>query len=150
MPESSDVPDSDDLKTEDEPEIKDDPDELMITHTNNLNRRPRPERVKPEPPEYVKIDLTLPNGEDDMFEDVDQELDENGDEIVDLTYEGIAHLNGVRHFVCEGLDVFLCLKVSCWHIGGFKIRQIPEPFIVKRSLHDIFRKFEPQHLLVRC
>ena len=74
MPESSDVPDSDDLKTEDEPEIKDDPDELMITHTNNLNRRPRPERVKPEPPEYVKIDLTLPNGEDDMFEDVDQEL----------------------------------------------------------------------------
>lgn len=103
MADTSEVPDSDDTKKEDtEPEIKDDPDELTITHTNNLGRRPRPEKVKDEPPEYIKIDLTLPNGEADMFEDVDEEIDENGDEIVDLTYEGIAHLNGVRHFVCEG------------------------------------------------
>ncbi|KAK0110123.1 hypothetical protein ONS95_002776 [Cadophora gregata] len=128
----SEVPDSDDFKADDQHEIKEDPDELTITHTNNLNRRPRPERVKPEPPEYVKIDLTLPNGEDDIFEDVDQELDENGDEIVDLTYEGIAHLNGVRHFVCE----------------GFKIRQIPEPFIVKRSLFDIFRCIESKSIVL--
>ncbi|KAL2069350.1 hypothetical protein VTL71DRAFT_15688 [Oculimacula yallundae] len=133
MPESSEVPDSDDTKMEDtEPEIKDDPDELTITHTNSLNRRPPPEKVKPEPQEYVKIDLTTLGNEDDMFEDVDAEIDENGDEIVDLTYEGIAHLNGVRHFVCE----------------GFKIRQIPEPFIVKRSLHDIFRCIESKSIVL--
>ncbi|KAH6710658.1 hypothetical protein BKA61DRAFT_523093 [Leptodontidium sp. MPI-SDFR-AT-0119] len=133
MADTSEVPDSDDTKKEDtEPEIKDDPDELTITHTNNLGRRPRPEKVKDEPPEYIKIDLTLPNGEADMFEDVDEEIDENGDEIVDLTYEGIAHLNGVRHFVCE----------------GFKIRQIPEPFIVKRSLFDIFRCIESKSIVL--
>ncbi|CZT50880.1 uncharacterized protein RSE6_11948 [Rhynchosporium secalis] len=133
MPESSEVPDSDDTKmTSIEPEVKDDPDDLIITHTNNLRRRPRPERVKPEPAEYVKIDLTLLDNEDDMFGDVDAEIDENGDEIVDLTYEGIAHLNGVRHFVCE----------------GFKIRQIPEPFIVKRSLHDIFRCIESKSIIL--
>lgn len=107
--EASDPPKSDDAKTEvTEPEVKDDPDALEITETRTTGRRipaPRP-KVKDEPAEYVKIDLTLPDGEVDMFEDVD-ELDENGDEIVDLTYEGIAHVNGVRHFVCEGVYTYL-------------------------------------------
>ncbi len=103
--ESSDSSKSDDANAEDtKTEIKEDPDALEITDTRSTGRRaPAPRmKVKDEPSEYVKIDLTLPDGEDDMFEDVD-ELDENGDEIVDLTYEGIAHVNGVRHFVCEGL-----------------------------------------------
>lgn len=78
--------------------------------------------------DYGKIDRSLPEApEDNMFKEVDGEdeaQDEDEDELVDLTYEGIAHVNGVRHFVCE----------------GFKIRQIPEPFIVKRSLLHLFRK----------
>lgn len=107
--EPSDSPKSDDAKADDaKTEIKDDPDALEITDTRTTGRRvPAPRmKVKDEPSEYVKIDLTLPDGEDDMFEDVD-ELDENGDEIVDLTYEGIAHVNGVRHFVCEGLSRYI-------------------------------------------
>ncbi|PBP28406.1 hypothetical protein BUE80_DR000793 [Diplocarpon rosae] len=116
---------SDDGETEDsKDDVKDELDDLEFLSSNRTGRKtPAPRTVKAEPAEYVKIDLILPDGEEDMFEDVD-EVDENGDEIVDLTYEGIAHVNGVRHFVCE----------------GFKIRQIPEPFIVKRSLIDIFRK----------
>jgi hypothetical protein len=80
------------------PDIKDDPDTVQITSTTS-NPLCAPSRIKQEP-QYVKIDLTaLPEGEeDDMFEDVDAD----GDEYVDLTYEGIAHVNGVRHFVCEG------------------------------------------------
>ncbi|KUJ23432.1 uncharacterized protein LY89DRAFT_550042, partial [Mollisia scopiformis] len=72
------------------------------------------------------IDLSLPEASDDMFEDVD------GEEYVDLTYEGIAHVNGVRHFVCE----------------GFKIRQIPEPFIVKRSLYDLYQCIEAKSIIL--
>ena len=41
---------------------------------------------------------TLPDAENDMFEDVN----DDDDEVVDLTYEGIAHIDDVRHFVCEG------------------------------------------------
>ncbi|KAJ5053722.1 uncharacterized protein L3040_000013 [Drepanopeziza brunnea f. sp. 'multigermtubi'] len=123
----------DDTKSEDEKEkIKDDPDAVELISENKTGRKiPAPRKIKEEPTEYVKIDLTLPDGEDDMFEDVD-ELDEDGNEIVDLTYEGIAHVNGVRHFVCE----------------GFKIRQIPEPFIVKRTLIDIFRCVESKSIVL--
>jgi hypothetical protein len=44
-----------------------------------------------------RVDKSFPEADNsaDMFEDVDE------DEIVDLTYEGIAHVDGVRHFVCE-------------------------------------------------
>lgn len=78
-----------------EPYIKEDPDAPEFLSEHSLGRRPR---VKPEPqePATVTIDLSLPEAGDDMFEDVDAE------EVVDLTYEGIAHVNGVRHFVCEG------------------------------------------------
>jgi hypothetical protein len=105
-------------KPEVKTEVKADPD--PISSTSFISSAPLV-RVKKEEPDqdYGKIDRSLPEaqGEDDMFEDVD------GDEYVDLTYEGIAHVNGVRHFVCE----------------GFKIRQIPEPFIVKRPLLHLFR-----------
>jgi hypothetical protein len=79
-----------------EPYIKEDPDAPQFVSEHSLGRRPR---VKPEPqePATVTIDLSLPEAGDDMFEDVDAE-----EEVVDLTYEGIAHVNGVRHFVCEG------------------------------------------------
>jgi len=74
-------------------------------------------------------------GGDDIFEDVDGE----DEELVDLTYEGIAHVNGVRHFVCEGDSAMLFSKTRVDIVAGFKIRQIPEPFIVKRSLLHLFR-----------
>lgn len=79
-------------------EIKDDPDTTLSADNQATSAHTRRRNVKDEEPEYVKIDLTLPelNGEEDIFEDVDE------DEIVDLTYEGIAHVDGVRHFVCEG------------------------------------------------
>lgn len=94
----------DDTKIEDKKdEFKDDPDSVEFLSENTTGRKiPPPRKIKSEPAEYVKIDLTLPTGEDDMFEDVD-ELDEDGNEVVNSTYEGIAHVNGVRHFVCEGM-----------------------------------------------
>ncbi|KAF8853162.1 hypothetical protein BDZ45DRAFT_748896 [Acephala macrosclerotiorum] len=116
---------SEEPKPESEPYIKEDPDAPEFVSAHSTGRRPR---VKPEPeePAQVTIDLSLPEAGDDMFEDVD------GDEYVDLTYEGIAHVNGVRHFVCE----------------GFKIRQIPEPFIVKRSLFDLYQCIEAKSIIL--
>jgi len=107
-------------------EVKPDPDTGFTSTSNGTGAAPRVQIKKEEELEedYGKIDRSLPEAQeqDNMFEDVDE------DEYVDLTYEGIAHVNGVRHFVCE----------------GFKIRQIPEPFIVKRSLLHLYRKFHTQ------
>jgi hypothetical protein len=109
-------------KTKVKTEVKPDPDVGFLSAPRAIGSAPLL-RIKKEDDgedgDYGKIDRSLPEAqeEDNMFEDVDE------DEYVDLTYEGIAHVNGVRHFVCE----------------GFKIRQIPEPFIVKRSLLHLFR-----------
>jgi hypothetical protein len=115
-------------KVEVKTEVKPDPDAVFLSSATATGSAPLI-RIKKEEEEqdgdYGKIDKSLPEAaeEDNMFEDVDE------DEYVDLTYEGIAHVNGVRHFVCE----------------GFKIRQIPEPFIVKRSLLHLFRTFSKPH-----
>jgi hypothetical protein len=117
-------------------EVKPDPDAGFLSAPTATISAPLI-RIKKEEEEeldgdYGKIDRSLPEAqeEDNMFEDVDE------DEYVDLTYEGIAHVNGVRHFVCE----------------GFKIRQIPEPFIVKRSLLHLFRMLPPmaRSILFQC
>jgi hypothetical protein len=107
------------VKTEVKPEVKPDPDANFTSTATGSAPRLRIKKEEELEEDYGKIDRSLPEAqeEDNMFEDVDE------DEYVDLTYEGIAHVNGVRHFVCE----------------GFKIRQIPEPFIVKRSLLHLFR-----------
>jgi hypothetical protein len=107
------------VKTEVKPEVKPDPDADFTSTATGSAPRLRIKKEEDLEEDYGKIDRSLPEAqeEDNMFEDVDE------DEYVDLTYEGIAHVNGVRHFVCE----------------GFKIRQIPEPFIVKRSLLHLFR-----------
>jgi hypothetical protein len=82
-------------------------------------------KIEEDQEKKAKIDGTAPNTSvEDIFEDVDDEDEEP--EYVDLTYEGIAEVNGVRHFICE----------------GFKIRQLPDPFIVKRSLIDLFNCIE--------
>lgn len=53
-----------------------------------------PINIKKEAQEDVKINLA-PAEDDDMFDEVD------GPEYVDLSYEGLAEVNGVPHFVCE-------------------------------------------------
>ncbi|KAE9379996.1 hypothetical protein N431DRAFT_323306 [Stipitochalara longipes BDJ] len=111
-------------------EVKPDPDTSFTSIATAPGSAPLLRIKKEEDLEedYGKIDRSLPEAqeEDNMFEDVDE------DEYVDLTYEGIAHVNGVRHFVCE----------------GFKIRQIPEPFIVKRSLLHLFQCIESKAIVL--
>jgi hypothetical protein len=80
------------VKTEVKTEIKDEPGASPSVDTRTYIR------IKDEDDNNDAILKTIPNhDENDMFDDVD------GEEVVDLTYEGIAHINDVRHFVCEGL-----------------------------------------------
>jgi hypothetical protein len=63
-------------------------------------------RVKDEEPEDGTIDAAIPiaDDSDDMFgdaEEEDDEGDETEDEIVDFTYEGLVHIQGIEHFVCR-------------------------------------------------
>lgn len=77
-------------------EVKEEPEPTVLSNTDV--QLLRISKVKKEEPDDDKVDISIPearNG-DDMFEDVD------GPEVVDLTYEGIAEINGVDHFVCEG------------------------------------------------
>jgi hypothetical protein len=88
-------------KTEVKTEIKDEPDAPASVDTRTYIR------IKDEDDNNDAILKTIPNrDENDMFDDVD------GEEVVDLTYEGIAHINDVRHFVCEGL--LLNPRASKW------------------------------------
>jgi hypothetical protein len=81
-------------------QIKDDPDPGVAPAANGTASAPV--KVKNEEPDYGKVDATLPDaGQGDMFQDVD------APEMVDLTYEGIAEINGVDHFVCEGSLAYL-------------------------------------------
>lgn len=59
------------------------------------------EMIKKEEPLDEPLDRTLPvlDDQNDMFDDVD-EL-----ENVDQTYEGIAEVDGVDYFICEGEDI---------------------------------------------
>jgi DNA-binding NarL/FixJ family response regulator len=83
-------------------EIKEEPDIAILGSRSTGRRAPAPRSVKAEEPDNGHIDLTLPEADvTNMFEDVDE--GEGEDEIVDLTYEGIADVNGVSHFVCEGM-----------------------------------------------
>jgi hypothetical protein len=55
-------------------------------------------QIKKEEPEDTKtIILPAPDENEDIFGEVD------GPEYVDLTYEGIAEVDGVEHFVCESM-----------------------------------------------
>lgn len=56
-----------------------------------------PVKVKKEEQEEVKLNLSAAAENDNIFDEVD------GPEYVDLTYEGIAEVDGVEHFVCESL-----------------------------------------------
>jgi len=81
-------------------QIKDDPEPGIAPVANGTISAPV--KIKKEEPDDGKVDATLPDaGQGDMFEDVD------APEVVDLTYEGIAEINGVDHFVCEGSLTYL-------------------------------------------
>ena len=89
-------------------EVKDDPD-MSLTTTVITASDFGPIKVKKEEHDDETIDRNLPEAEDgnDMFGDV------NDPEYVDLTYEGIAEVDGVNCFVCEGLSLhFLYEKIS--------------------------------------
>lgn len=66
-------------------------------------------KVKYEEPEDGTIDAAIPiaDDSDDMFadfDDQDEEEDEDDlteDEIVDFTFEGLVHIQGIEHFVCK-------------------------------------------------
>ncbi|KAF4624405.1 hypothetical protein G7Y89_g13767 [Cudoniella acicularis] len=114
-------------------EIKDDPDPepIQIPASRNPARyATAPARIKKEEPnaDDGKVDTSIPEARnvEDMFDDVD------GPEIVDLTYEGIAEINGVDHFVCE----------------DFKIPQIPKPQIVTRPLQSLNDNIESGHIIL--
>lgn len=86
------------IEPKEEPYIKEEPQDdwpMIISETSRPLKPPKPKKEEDEGP---KLDNVLPVP-GDMFEDVDGEDDV---EYVDHTFEGIAHVNGVRHFVCEG------------------------------------------------
>ncbi|QSZ36674.1 hypothetical protein DSL72_006555 [Monilinia vaccinii-corymbosi] len=72
----------------------------------------------------------IEGAEDDIFDDMDVEDEES--EYVDGNFEGLAFINGVEHFVCP----------------GFKIRQLPTPMIVKRSLKMLYNTIVKGNLLL--
>ncbi|KAG4033818.1 hypothetical protein MFRU_004g03210 [Monilinia fructicola] len=82
---------------------------------------PMKDKVKDEDSGDQTVRLDLPEvAEDHIFDDVD--VDDEESEYVDGNFEGLAFINGVEHFVCP----------------GFKIRQLPTPMIVKRSLKMLY------------
>lgn len=76
-----------------EPHFKLDPDIVSAPSVRPGGTADVPIKIKKEEAEDVKLILAAEN--EDMFDEVD------GPEYVDLTYEGIAEVDGVEHFVCE-------------------------------------------------
>ncbi|EMR90347.1 hypothetical protein BcDW1_1162 [Botrytis cinerea BcDW1] len=77
------------------------------------------------------LQLGLPDiAEDSIFDDVDVEDEES--EYVDGNFEGLVFINGIEHFVCP----------------GFKIRQLPAPMIVKRSLRMLYNTIVKGNLVL--
>ena len=124
-----------DVKPDIKLEVKRDPETSATSVTATITSNVMIKNEDADLEYAAKIDRSLPTvgGEDDIFEDVDNDEPE----YVDLTYTGIAHVNGVRHFVCEGLFVGMAHLMCSNRQQGFKIRQIPEPYIVKRKLWDL-------------
>ena len=78
--------------------------------SNGESSKSKPNTQIKKEPKGGPIDLTgTPDAGDEeaemMFGDVD-----GTEEIVDLTYEGIAEIDGVDHFVCEGLSRYLNMQ----------------------------------------
>jgi hypothetical protein len=89
-------PDSGAETVAESPQVKVDPDMVPAPPVRAGDTTDVPINIKKEEPDDVKINLLAAENED-MFDEVD------GPEYVDLTYEGIAEVDGVEHFVCESL-----------------------------------------------
>ena len=93
------VDDTEQVEPSDGIELSEDVQEFdEIKEERDEDLYPDYDMIKKEEPDDDHIDKTLPElGEiNDMFDDVD------GPEYVDLDYEGIAEVDGVDCFVCEG------------------------------------------------
>jgi hypothetical protein len=77
------------------PQPKVDPDTITFPPVRQGDTADVPINIKKED-EDVKVNLP-PAENEDMFDEVD------GPEYVDLSYEGLAEVDGVEHFVCESL-----------------------------------------------
>ncbi|TVY83145.1 hypothetical protein LSUE1_G002651 [Lachnellula suecica] len=116
--------------------IKDDPEPSAEQKPAANGTASAPAIFKKEEHDEAKVDVNLPDaGQGDMFEDVD------APEVVDLTYEGIAEIDGVDHFVCEA-----CLLLT--PTQDFKIPQIPKPMIVTRPLKSLFDCIDSGHIIL--
>jgi hypothetical protein len=80
-----------------EPRLKPDPDTVSAAPVRAGDTAGIPITIKKEEPEDLKLNLSAAAENENMFDEVD------GPEYVDLTYEGIAEVDGVEHFVCESL-----------------------------------------------
>lgn len=111
-------------------EVKADPEADIKPSVSALDPPAAPVAVKYEEPEDGTIDSAIPiaDDSDDMFgdaEEQDDEDDEEGeteDEIVDFTYEGLVHIQGVEHFVCRGisrLDGWFCMFLTALQRSRF-------------------------------
>ena len=78
------------------PQVKADPETVPAPVVRAGDTADVPIKIKKEEQE-VKLNLSAAAENDDIFDEVD------GPEYVDLTYEGIAEVDGVEHFVCESL-----------------------------------------------
>ncbi|TVY21897.1 hypothetical protein LARI1_G000276 [Lachnellula arida] len=123
-------------------QIKDDPDTGLATISNSTAMALV--KVKKEEPDDDKVDIALPDaGPGDMFQDVD------APEVVDLTYEGIAEINGVDHFVCEGSSTHHAFANPLLTEGqDFKIPQIAKPMIVTRPLKTLYDCIDSGHIVL--
>ena len=88
-------PESEAEKFLERPQVKADPETVPAPAVRVGDTADVPIKIKMEEQEEVKLNLPATAENDDIFDEVD------GPEYVDLTYEGIAEVDGVEHFVCE-------------------------------------------------
>ena len=81
------------------PQLKVDPEIPPAPAVRPGDAADAPINIKKEAQDDVKVNLSTDAENPDMFDDVD------GPEYVDLSYEGLAEINGVEHFVCESLSL---------------------------------------------
>lgn len=96
-------------------EIKADPEAEYKPVISERNGVKTAIKVKYEEPEDDTVDYAIPiaDDSDEMFadsddQDEDEEDDESTeDEIVDSNFEGLVHIQGIEHFVCKCMRIFL-------------------------------------------
>jgi hypothetical protein len=78
-------------------QVKEDPETVPAPPVRAGDTADVPIKIKKEDADDVKFNLSAAAENENIFDEVD------GPEYVDLTYEGLAEVDGVEHFVCESL-----------------------------------------------